>query len=119
MSLYFLGRIILGAYFVYSGVLHFKDEKKLTLYLKSKKIPKLIYHKYIILITGGILILGGLGIFLNMAVSKSAILILLFLIPTNILMHSFWKDKDTFDKNNNRVTFLKNLALIGALLTLI
>ncbi|MEA3399277.1 MAG: DoxX family membrane protein [Patescibacteria group bacterium] len=109
-SIIFLGRLIFGAYFIYLGVMSFKNEKKLIRSLKEKKI---LSPRIIVLTSGVMLLLGGAGVFLNILVEESAIILLLFMIPVTFIMHPFWKNK----KETN--VFLKNLALIGALLMLL
>jgi putative oxidoreductase len=113
MAIVTLGRIIFGAYFLYSGFNHFKDEKMLTGYAKSKGVPS---PRLAVLVTGAMMIVGGLGFILNSYTPQCAILLLIFLVPTTLMMHSFWKIHDPMHKMNERVGFFKNLALIGALL---
>jgi putative oxidoreductase len=115
MAIVTLGRIIFGAYFIYSGFGHFKNEKGLTGYAKSKGVPS---ARTAVLLTGAMLIVGGLGVLLNSYVSESATLLLIFLIPTTLMMHAFWRISDPMHKMSDQVNFFKNLALIGALLML-
>lgn len=116
MALFILGRIIFGAYFVYSGFNHFKDEKSMTGYAKSKGVPS---PRVAVLLGGAMLMIGGLGFLSWMYVQESAVLLLLFLIPTTFMMHAFWKATDPMHKMGERINFLKNLALIGALLMML
>jgi uncharacterized membrane protein YphA (DoxX/SURF4 family) len=116
MELYLLGRVIFGAYFIYSGLNHFKDEKAMTGYAKSKGVPS---PRLAVIVSGALLILGGLGFVLGMNMSESAVLLLVFLIPTTFMMHAFWKISDPMHKMGERINFMKNLALIGALLMML
>lgn len=113
MAIFVLGRIIFGAYFIYSGFNHFKDEKSMTGYAKSKGVPS---PRLAVLLGGAMLIAGGLSFLLNMNVPQGSVLLLLFLIPTTFMMHAFWKVSDPMHKMGERINFLKNMALIGALL---
>ncbi len=116
MAIYVLGRIIFGAYFVYSGFNHFKNEKGMTGYAKSKGVPS---PRLAVLGTGAMMIVGGLGFLLSMNMEQSAILLLIFLVPTTFMMHAFWKITDPMHKMTEQVNFTKNLALIGALLMML
>jgi len=116
MAIVNLGRIIFGAYFLYSGLNHFMSEKTLSGYAKSKGVPS---SRLAVVFTGIMLIVGGLGILLGSYVGESATLLLVFMVPTTFIMHSFWKTKDPMHRMNDYVGFLKNLALIGALLMLV
>jgi putative oxidoreductase len=116
MAIYILGRVIFGAYFIYSGFNHFKDEKNMTGYAKSKGVPS---PRLAVLLSGAMLIVGGLGFVANTQIQQSAVLLLLFLVPTTFMMHAFWKVSDPMHKMSDRINFFKNLALIGALLMML
>ena len=116
MAIAILGSIVFGAYFVYSGFNHFKNEKMLTGYAKSKQVPS---PRLAVLGTGALMILGGLGFILQMYFQESAVLLLIFLVPTTFMMHQFWKVSDPAHKMNEQINFMKNIALIGALLMML
>ncbi len=116
MTIFLLGRIIFGAYFIYNGINHFKDEKAMTGYAKSKGVPS---PRVAVLLGGAMLIAGGLGFVLGMNIQESAVILLLFMIPTTFMMHAFWKISDPMHKMSETINFTKNLALIGALLMML
>lgn len=113
MIIYTLGHVIFGAYFVYSGFNHFRNEKSLIGYAKSIGVP---YPRMAVIVTGIMLLLGGLGFLLNMNIQESAAILLIFMVPTTFKMHAFWKITDPIHKMNEKISFTKNLALIGAIL---
>lgn len=113
MAIAILGRIMFGMYFVISGLNHFKNKNSMKGYAESKKVP--LSHLSV-LVTGVMLLVGGLGFVLDMYIQQSAVLLVLFLVPTSFIMHAFWKDTDPMHKMNNQINFMKNLALVGALL---
>lgn len=108
-----IGRVIFGLYFAYSGWNHFKNGKGMVAYTASKKVPS---PKLAVYGSGVILILGGLGVTFAYHLGISLLLIILFLVPTTIFIHDYWKDSDPMARMSNRVNFLKNVALIGAAL---
>ncbi len=116
MAIYILGSAIFGAYFVYSGFKHFAEEKSFTGYAKSKGVP---YPRFAVLLTGTMMIVGGLGFIFNTHIQESAILLIIFLVPTTFMMHTFWKISDPMHRMNDQINFTKNLALIGALLMML
>ncbi len=63
-------------------------------------------------------IVGGLLLFFGFRVRWGALFLLLFLIPTTIISHAFWFEIGA-DLHRELGVFLKNLALIGALLYLL
>lgn len=111
--LFILGRILLGGFFIISGINHIKDHKGLTAYATSQKIPM---PAFAVALSGVLLILGGLGIVLGVYTSVAIILLEIFLVPTTFMLHRFWEISDPMARMNQRINFKKNLALIGALI---
>ncbi len=116
MAIFVLGRIIFGAYFAYWGFNHFKDEKMLAGYAKSKGIPS---PRLAVLVTGAMLIVGGIGFIFGEHLYEAAIILLIFMIPTTFAMHAFWKISDHTQRMNDMIAFSKNMAIIGALLMML
>ncbi len=114
--LFILGRIILGGYFIKNGVNHLKNLKAMTPYAASKGVPM---PQVAVVVTGLMLLLGGLGILLGVYIELSVLLLVLFLIGTLIKMHTYWTVADPMMRMGENVNFYKNLALIGALLMLL
>ncbi len=113
--LFLIGRIILGAFFVNSGFNHFSNLNMIAGYAGSKKIP---FPKFSVFISGLFLLFGGLSILLGIYHVIGIILIIVFLLPAAFFVHNFWtlpKEQRQMDK----VNFMKNLALVGALLMLL
>lgn len=115
-NLFLLGHIVLGVYFITSGLGHFTKLEAIAGYAGSKKVPS---PKLAVLVTGAIMVLGGLGILFQYALVWAYTLLIAFLFLASFLMHPFWKDTDPNTKMMNRVNFQKNLALAAALLMLL
>jgi uncharacterized membrane protein YphA (DoxX/SURF4 family) len=62
------------------------------------------------------ILIGGLYLALGIYADLGALLIALFLIPTSFLMHAFWKETDATAKQNETISFFKNLSMAGAAL---
>jgi uncharacterized membrane protein YphA (DoxX/SURF4 family) len=108
-----LGRVIFGGYFIYSGINHFMHLKMMAGYAQSKKAPM---PQVSIIITGLMLLAGGISYLFNFHVMIGSILLILFLLPASFMMHNYWTIKDPQQKMGEMVNFFKNFALIGALL---
>lgn len=111
--LWLLGRVILGGYFIQNAYNHFKNLNGMTGYAASKGMPM---PKAAVVISGLMLLLGGLGILIGVYVEYSIYLLVLFLLGTLIKMHVYWKETDPMARMVERVNFYKNLGLIGSLL---
>ena len=108
-----IGRVILGAYFIYNAYGHFKGLKGMTGYAESKKVP---FPKFSVILTGIMLLVGGLAILSGFFAILGIAVLILFLITTTFMMHNFWKETDPMARMNQKIAFNKNMALIGALL---
>jgi len=115
-AIHIIGQILLGGYFIYQGVKHFKDHADYTAYAAASKVPMPGPAVYA---TGVLLVLGGLGIFFNIYPAIAILLLVIFLIPVTIMMHAFWKSENPGEKAAQKVAFFKNIAILGALLLLL
>jgi putative oxidoreductase len=114
--IHILGQIILGGYFIYNGIKHFKDVNDYTAYAAHNKVPM---PKVSVIATGILLVLGGLGILFNIYVGVAILLLAIFLIPTSFMMHAYWKAENPAERSSQKIAFLKNMALLGALLLIV
>jgi putative oxidoreductase len=117
MNIVFLiGRIILGGYFLYSGVHHFTNLGYLAGYAELKRIPT---PKAAVVGTGALLALGGLSLLLGVLPIIGCILLLVFLAGVSPAMHAFWSVHDAQQRTVEMINFTKNAALAGALLMIL
>ncbi len=110
-----VGRIIFGAFFVMSGINHFTNLGMMSGYAGSKNVPA---PGIAVIVSGVMLVLGGLSVILGFLPIVGLLLLILFLAPTSVLMHNFWTISDAQQRAAEQVNFLKNVALIGAALSL-
>ncbi len=111
-----IGRILFGVFFIMSGINHFTNAGMMSGYAKSKNVP----GAYLAVVgTGVMLVLGGLSVLLGLFPVVGLILIIVFLLPTSVLIHNFWTVQDPQARAAEQVNFLKNLALAGAALALV
>ncbi len=106
-----IARILFSIIFLMSAIGHFTQTKAMTDYSKSKGVPA---PGLAVVVTGLMLLLGGLSILFGAYVNIGAILLVIFLIPTAFIMHNFWTVKDPMMKQNDQIHFMKDLALAGA-----
>ena len=85
----------------------------MTGYAQYKKVPA---AKLSVIVSGLMILVGGLYIAFGVYADLGALLIALFLIPAAFLMHAFWKENDATAKQNETIGFFKDLSLAGAAL---
>ncbi len=110
-----LGRIIFGGFFIMSGINHFTNVGMMSGYAGSKNVPA---PALAVIGTGVLLALGGLSVLLGILPVLGLLLLILFLVPTSLLMHNFWTIQDPQARAADQINFLKNMALTGAALAL-
>lgn len=110
--LFIIGRILFGGFFIYNGINHFRHLKHITGYAQSKKIP---LPKVATIVTGLLLLLGGIAVLANFYAVIGLWMLVVFLIPVTVTMHAFWNETDPGQKMMQQNQFAKNVALLGAL----
>ena len=108
-----IGRVLFALRFISSGVSHLTKLEAMTGYAQYKKVPA---AKFGVVLSDLMILVGGLYIAFGVYADLGALLIALFLIPTSFLTHAFWKETDATAKQNESISFFKNLALAGAAL---
>ena len=108
-----IGRILFGGFFLMSGINHFTKLEAMTGYAKYKKLPA---AKLGVLISGLMLVIGGLSVILGYYADLGALLLAIFLVLAAVIFHNFWKETDATAKQNERLGFMKDIALAGAAL---
>lgn len=110
-----LGRLLLGGYFLHAGYSHFRHRKMMAGYAASKGVPLALPA---ILGTGILLAAGGLSVLTGYLPYVGLGLLAVFLVGVTPKMHDFWNVTDPMARMGERVNFLKNSALLGAVLML-
>jgi putative oxidoreductase len=115
-TIFLIGRLVLGGYFILGGYNHFKMLNMMSGYAQSKGVPT---PKAAVAFSGLLLFIGGLSILLGVYPTIGAVALVLFLVPVTFMMHAFWKVQDAQMKMGEQINFMKNLALLGAVLMLL
>ena len=110
-----IGRILFCALFLVSAVAHFGQTAAMAGYAQSKGVPS---ARLAVLAGGVLLALGGVSVLLGIWPDLGALLLVVFLVPTALLMHPFWKETEAQAKMMEQVQFFKDTALAGAALML-
>ena len=110
-----IGRVLFALIFINSGIAHLTKLEAMTGYAKYKKVPA---AKLSVILSGLMILIGGIYIALGIYADLGALLIALFLIPAAVLMHAFWKETDATAKQNESIGFFKDLSLAGAALVI-
>jgi uncharacterized membrane protein YphA (DoxX/SURF4 family) len=107
-----IGRILFAALFIQGAIGHLTQTKTMSAYAAAKGVPAATLAT----LGGGVLLaLGGLSVLLGVWADLGSLLIVVFLVPTALLMHGFWKETGEV-RAAEMIQFGKDLGLAGAAL---
>jgi putative oxidoreductase len=110
-----VGRILFCALMINNAYNHFSNGKMLSAYAKSKRVPM----PEVAVFVGGVLLgLGGLSVLLGVWADLGSLMLAIFLIPTAVLIHDFWRAGPE-EKMTETIHFFKDTALAGASLMML
>jgi len=110
-----IGRTIFGGFFLYNGINHLKNSAGMAQYAGAKGVPA---AEQAVQATGALLIGGGLSVLAGAKPRQGLAAIVAFLLPVTLQMHRFWDEQDPQVRQAEMINFMKNVALIGAALTM-
>ncbi|HEV8557006.1 MAG TPA: DoxX family protein [Actinophytocola sp.] len=108
-----IGRILFVVLFLGSGFAHLTQTQAMAGYASSKGVPA---AKLATQASGVMIIIGAVMLLLGVWADLGALLLVVFLFPTAVLMHAFWKETDAQAKQLEMIQFQKDTALGGAAL---
>lgn len=114
--IYGLGRAVVGGFFLYNGINHFKNTAALEGYAAAKHLSN--PHKSV-QASGAVLALSGASLLFGAKPKLGALGVLGFLAAASPLFHDFWNQSDPQQKQAELIQFSKNVALMGTALALI
>jgi putative oxidoreductase len=115
-TLLYLGRILFGGYFAFNGFNNLIMLDMMSEYAKSKGTP---LPKLSVAFSSLLLIVGGLSVLFDFLPRIGLVVLTVFLVPVTCIIHPFWKVQDPTAKMGEMINFMKNLALLGAVLILL
>lgn len=108
-----LGRVLFASLFIMSGINHLTKTQGLAQYAASGGVPA---PKVAVVVTGVMILVGGISMLLGYEPRVGALLLAVFLIPVAIIMHRFWGLTDAGMAQSQQIHFWKNIAMAGAAL---
>ena len=112
--LFVVGRVLFSLLFLRSARAHTVETERYRSIAKGRlPIAELAAWP-----TGIYLILASLSIDLGVWPDLGALMLMLFLIPTTLLFHPFWRFSDPAQRAPQTANFVRNVTLFGAALCL-
>jgi putative oxidoreductase len=109
-ELFLFARLVFGGVLAFMGLNHFLDVDAMAGYAEAKGVPA---PRLAVVVSGGMLVFGGLGVAAGVVPAVAAGALALFLLVTTPKMHDFWNAPE--DQVQDEMTaFLKNVGLFAA-----
>ena len=109
-----VGRILFAFMFVASGLNHLAKAEAMAGYAAYKKVPA---PKLANLLSGVLMLLGGLSIILGVYADLGAVILAVLLVAMAVKMHDFWNAEGEA-KQPEMIGFMKNISMAGGALFL-
>ncbi|MFL5735904.1 MAG: DoxX family protein [Actinomycetota bacterium] len=110
------GRALLSAMFISGGLQAFREPAGRAKRAEAIGIP---FPEVATRLNGGAMVVAGVALATDIAVKPAAAVLAASLLPTTVAGHPFWKETDPTARAQQRIHFLKNLAMLGGLLVLL
>jgi len=111
-----VARLLLSWMFLQSAYGHFTQVKPMAGYAKSNGVP---LPEVAVVVTGFMLLAGGLSLLLGIHPRIGAADLFVFLVVVAFWMHGFWRVTDPTQRGFQRAQFWKNITLAGAMLWIV
>lgn len=109
-----IARLLFSALFLKSAYAHLTKVTMMGGYAKA--VGHVPAPELATIVTGLMMLAGGLSILLGYHPRIGAALLILFLVPTAFIMHGYWKIQDPMQRAGDEAHFWKDIALAGAAL---
>ena len=105
-----IGRVLFALMLVTGGLNHFTKAEAMAGYAAHKGVPQ---PKLANLVSGIMLLFGGLSIILGVWADLGALVSAVVLLAMAVMMHDFWKAADPQAKQMETISFFKNVSMAG------
>jgi uncharacterized membrane protein YphA (DoxX/SURF4 family) len=109
---FLIGRVVVGLYYLYSGIMGFVNLDTMAGYAAAKGTPAATLA---VLVSHALLLIAGFCILTGYKPFAAVAALVLFFVPVTFMMHAFWAEPAA-SQMNQMVHFTKNLALLGSTL---
>lgn len=112
-AIFLIGRVIVGLFYIMTGIPHFTKLSMMSQYAGSKGVP---LAPVAIVFTGILLLIAGITIILGFYPEIGVIALVIFYLPVTFIMHNFWSVENPMARMAEQTNFMKNMALMGSAL---
>lgn len=113
---FLIGRLIVGLFYLYSGIDGFINLGSKIGYAASKGTP---LPQVTVLVSAVLLVIAGLTIITGYEVRIGVLALVLFFLPVTFIIHDFWNIQEPLRRLTEMHSFQSNIALMASALMLL
>jgi uncharacterized membrane protein YphA (DoxX/SURF4 family) len=107
--------VLFAVFFANSAYGHFKNHTMMTGYAKQTGVPVPVVAGWP---SGAWLAAAAVSVAAGIWADLGALMLAVFVVPAAGFLHAFWKIEDPTQRQTQRMSFLRNVAFLGAALAL-
>ncbi len=107
------GRVLIALIFIISGIGKLANWSGTASFMAAKGLPLV---PLLLAVTVIVELVGGILVAIGYRTDLSALSLFIYLVPVTLIFHDFWNYRG-LEAQMQLVNFLKNLAIMGGLLT--
>ncbi len=112
-TLFLVGRVLVGFYFLVMGMNHFGNLEGMTQMVAEVGLPA---PAVAVIVSGILLVIAGMSFIIGYHPPLGVLAAGLFLVPVTLVIHDFWAIEDPVARQQELTTFLRNVGLLGSVL---
>jgi putative oxidoreductase len=105
-----IGRVAMASLFLPSGLLKAMNLQAFIYSMDGRGVP---FSPLLAPLGAGIEFLGGLALLIGVQVRIASVLLLVFTVVATLIAHRFWEYAPGAAHEINRISFFKNVAIVG------
>ncbi len=109
------GRILFAAFFLYAADGHIRQHAGRVAYARSAGMPIPYVAGWP---SGAWLAAGAVSVGVGLWADLGALMLAAFVVPAGLILHAFWRIEDPGQRQMQQMSFLRNVAFLGASLAL-
>ena len=113
---FLIGRLIVGLFYLYSGLDIFINLNSKIGFAASKSTP---LPQVTVLVSAVLLVIAGLTIITGYEVRFGVFALVLFFLPVTLIIHDFWNVQEPMRRITEMHSFQSNIALMASALMLL
>ncbi len=108
---FLVGRIIVGLFYLFSGINLFAQIGAMVAYAGAHNVP---LPEVAVPVSAILLLIAGLSFLTGLWPVIGVVALVVFLVPVSVMIHGFWAVEDPMQRTQEMYSFLSNMGLLGS-----